>query len=446
MGDVSNILPRDPRAPEFGVTGMRPAEGAHPESPAGGPGNGYFSSRKPIGTMEPVYHATRGALRTAESTGAADLSDAYDRVKCVYEAFARAEQYVPEAILEETGKSLTDLKEGLITGLLTAAAAIAVSTLLGAAVGAGIGALGGGVGAGPGAVVGAKVGLAAGMKLLAYLGIAFLAVYLTSKLGEVAGWLKRGVVRAWEAGGKVPTERDREINQAAHDLARAIGVLFRLVLEAIVLYLLAKGTAAAAGRVAGLVRQLKRSRLGTGFAQWVERNWQSLIKDPRLNPELRKAAPGGGTAIQSEKRIPPPETPTSRKPAPMRKGQIIESERQFTPKERRIAQVLADEGKKVKALKEGGARERFGDAEVDGVRMEFKTMDPGGTSATIRNQVSASVSGGGQARHIIIDARGSGLTEPEALRGLSRADGIRRGRVDSIRIIGDGFGITRNYP
>ena len=43
---------------------------------------------------------------------------------------------------------------------------------------------------------------------------------------------------------------------------------------------------------------------------------------------------------------------------------------------------------------------------------------------------------------MIIDARSTGLTEEEARRGLARASGITRGRIDSVRVIGDGYDVT----
>lgn len=70
---------------------------------------------------------------------------------------------------------------------------------------------------------------------------------------------------------------------------------------------------------------------------------------------------------------------------------------------------------------------RTPDVTVDGIRTEFKTMSPGGTSATVRSEVSNSLKNGGQARNIIIDARGSGLTEAEANRGLDRVAGFQGG-------------------
>lgn len=132
-------------------------------------------------------------------------------------------------------------------------------------------------------------------------------------------------------------------------------------------------------------------------------------------------------------------------------GIIDESERRFSPEERRIAEVLQSEGKYVKALPEIGHRGRFADAEIGdqpiseqcpGVHAEFKALAPGASSATVRNVINNSIRRGGQARHIIIYSGSSGLTQEEAIRGLARAEGITRGRVDSVRIIGDGFDVT----
>jgi hypothetical protein len=129
---------------------------------------------------------------------------------------------------------------------------------------------------------------------------------------------------------------------------------------------------------------------------------------------------------------------------PQQPGTIDETERQFTPEEREIAELLKDEGKDVKALpeKEG---QRNPDAEVDGKPTEFKSPEPGADSATIRNEVNESIKGGGQARDIVIDARGTGMTEGEAERGLARVSGIARGRLDTVRIIGDGFDVVGHY-
>ena len=125
---------------------------------------------------------------------------------------------------------------------------------------------------------------------------------------------------------------------------------------------------------------------------------------------------------------------------PKPRGTIDESARKFSPEEKKIADTLADEGKSVKALAESEQEGvRAADALVDGKPTEFKTMASGADSATVRNEVNNSIRNGGQARDMIMDARGSGLSEAEAGRGLARAAGISRGKIDSMRIIGDGF-------
>lgn len=60
--------------------------------------------------------------------------------------------------------------------------------------------------------------------------------------------------------------------------------------------------------------------------------------------------------------------------------------------------------------------------------------------------VNRSLGGEGQARHIIIDARGSGLLQLEAERSFRRVSGVRRDKLDSLRIIGDDFDVSTQYP
>ena len=65
------------------------------------------------------------------------------------------------------------------------------------------------------------------------------------------------------------------------------------------------------------------------------------------------------------------------------------------------------------------------------------------SSGTIKSSISASLKGGGQARRMVIDARASGLSESEALRGLDRAFGVAKNKLDQVIIIGDGFFVVR---
>ncbi|HRR42270.1 MAG TPA: hypothetical protein P5244_13625, partial [Syntrophales bacterium] len=82
---------------------------------------------------------------------------------------------------------------------------------------------------------------------------------------------------------------------ASKYFARAVAVLIRLVLEGIVLYITARGVA----KLPELVAQLKSSRLGPGFAGWVEKNHLRLMN----NPKLKRATGTGGAAEKPAKVI-----------------------------------------------------------------------------------------------------------------------------------------------
>ncbi|HYX33146.1 MAG TPA: hypothetical protein VE954_08515 [Oligoflexus sp.] len=110
-------------------------------------------------------------------------------------------------------------------------------------------------------------------------------------------------------------------------------------------------------------------------------------------------------------------------------------------KERSIAEYLEDLGRVVQKNPNEGVPGvgRQADAIVDGVPVEFKSLEPGASSSTIRNTVRNSVDGGGQARTIQIDTRGTGMSEAEAKRGIFRALGAYGDKLDYLSVIGDGF-------
>lgn len=113
----------------------------------------------------------------------------------------------------------------------------------------------------------------------------------------------------------------------------------------------------------------------------------------------------------------------------------------FSANERAIAVYLENLGRKVRRnpLEGLAGAGRQGDALVDGVLHEFKTLAPAATSSTIRNVVNNSIRRGGQARNLVIDARGTGLAKNEALRGIRRALDISRGKIDYVAVIGTDF-------
>jgi len=88
---------------------------------------------------------------------------------------------------------------------------------------------------------------------------------------------------------------------------------------------------------------------------------------------------------------------------------------------------------------------------VDGEPTEFKTIKgPEGGNATNVTVWSALKSANGQFESLepgqtansVLDARGSGLTELEAKRGLQRWLGAGRNRMETIRVIGDGWEVA----
>ena len=92
---------------------------------------------------------------------------------------------------------------------------------------------------------------------------------------------------------------------------------------------------------------------------------------------------------------------------------------------------------------------RQADRYVDGVLTEYKTLqsmkDKGraADSGTIKNSIGGSLKKGGQARHIVIDARTSGLSENEAHQGLNRVFNIPGDKLDQVIIIVYDFSLVR---
>ncbi|MEP6873620.1 MAG: DUF6861 domain-containing protein [Burkholderiales bacterium] len=261
------------------------ADPVHPGAPAGGCGPGF--SRAPSVTRGPTFtsalpHTGSPAGRFFDWQGGLDALDFPSRVSAVYHAVSGARAQMAKALLDATGQELHQIVEGILPGLLMLIAVLAAITALGAAAGAALGALAFGVGAAPGAAVGAGLGFEAGLAVLNYLGLAFLAVYIGKSLMAATRLAARAVVLAWESVDRARGLQQAAVDDASKTLAAAAAELLRGVLQGIVAFLLAKGTAAAAARVPELSAKLRASKLGAGFAEWVERNWSALVENPKL--------------------------------------------------------------------------------------------------------------------------------------------------------------------
>ena len=242
------------------------------------------------------------------------LRSDYEGAKCIYSAYLQALELAPEAILKETGYEIASLLSGLIPGLLQMVVIVGATTFLGAAIGGIVGFFFGGVGAIPGVAVGGEIGLDVGVAILTWLGLAFLVISMAKGFGEMIDALRNGIEWAWAARNLHGTDEAKQVSAGAHELARTVGILMRLVLQAIVVYLLKKAavgatrgalTTAKAVRadgaaavseatVAELVAKLRTSKFGGRFGDWVDNNWRDMVKNPRLR-EAQAPKPSLGT-------------------------------------------------------------------------------------------------------------------------------------------------------
>ncbi|HRI50919.1 MAG TPA: hypothetical protein PLW65_12110 [Pseudomonadota bacterium] len=123
-------------------------------------------------------------------------------------------------------------------------------------------------------------------------------------------------------------------------------------------------------------------------------------------------------------------------------GGTVPAGRTLSAEEAAVASQLVAEGHTVEALAESSVR--TADFLIDGVRTELKSIsnitssDPSGALAR------RILDGAGQAPNIITDLRRqAGMTEELAQRAVRRAFGVdRAGRVQSVRLIGQGFDVT----
>ncbi|TCC29021.1 hypothetical protein [Kribbella speibonae] len=130
---------------------------------------------------------------------------------------------------------------------------------------------------------------------------------------------------------------------------------------------------------------------------------------------------------------------------------VHDPENSFKPKERAIADRLAAEGWRIDARLADHTQDRSKNPDVmvrkaqdvDGVIIEFKTLESGKSNAVKRN-IHEATEQAGERGEILIDGRTVGLSEDVALRSFRRALGQPGGRVAGVVhvILGDGRLIT----
>lgn len=188
-----------------------------------------------------------------------------------------AGNYVLPEIARQTSKEFLEVISALLPSLLLSLGVVATTTALGAIAG-------GIVGAGAGAVPGAVAGFSLGLTILEFLGIGFLAVYLTTRLGEVDSKFRSGLELAWKACGN-PVALDT----AAREFAGAIGLFFSTLMQGVVAFAAKEGFGAAS-------EKLNASRLGRALVPWLQearwndnpKIWLADIGNPLAPPLLQK--------------------------------------------------------------------------------------------------------------------------------------------------------------
>ena len=144
---------------------------------------------------------------------------------------------------------------GLVQVLEIYAASIGAGAVVGGIVG---GVLGEGIGAIPGAALGAELGVDVATALLFFLGVKFLAEYVLAHLGEADQHFRNGCTLAWNARGNPPA-----LDSGAREFGRAVASLFSLIVEAAVVYVLARGLKAG-------MEKLNQSKTGRALAPYVK--------------------------------------------------------------------------------------------------------------------------------------------------------------------------------
>jgi hypothetical protein len=262
-----------------------------------------------------------------------------DRVSNVQNALFLAEGKVYSYVFQEIGTAGYEALKGIIPALIASLAFVTLTTAVGAGAGAAVGSLGFGVGAVPFGIAGGTLGFKTGLWILNLVGLAFLIEHMGSSLQDAVLRIEFGLVRAW--GPRSASDgffcRDGDVEKAADEIALGIAVIIRCILEGVVLFLTAKGTS----KLPELVANLKRSRLGEGFAIWVELNYLQLLKNPRFTMRTgTSAAAQKPTKIIDHSNIPEQPRPPSGEKIPSLRQKYVEAVKSL----RKKADKMKEEG------------------------------------------------------------------------------------------------------
>ncbi|WNG17668.1 SH3 domain-containing protein [Cystobacter fuscus] len=182
-------------------------------------------------------------------------------------------QYIPKAVAQHVEQSLRTVLVSLLEMAVGAILFLAICT----AVGAALGALAGGAGAAPGAAAGYEIGLA----LLEWMGLAFLAKWIVDSLSRIGSAFAKFLGQVWQARGDA-----RKLDQAARELANVIGILAGVVVEALTLWVAAKGVTAALKALKGTA--VEKAFGETRLASWLKARSTRIAQGQSKLPSPRR--------------------------------------------------------------------------------------------------------------------------------------------------------------
>lgn len=252
------------------------------------------------------------------------------RAECLRVAIERSEAIAAAQVLHDFRElELAEVIDDILAVLRQCLVVMITSTGGGALIGGIAGGIGGaGVGAIPGAAAGAVAGAQVGEWILLAMGLKVLAEYIVQDMPKVARSYRDGLRQAWLAAAPSPLPQHAvqvnafALQNAAATLARGHVAMFVLVLMGIAAWL-AKGR----GSAAELADNVRGSRLGSRFADWMTRNQERLRTDPRLRPNAVPVETGAGEAPAAKPRR--RNAPESRPPAPAKPALSIAQKRQL---------------------------------------------------------------------------------------------------------------------
>ncbi len=231
------------------------------------------------------------------------------RADCLQLAIRRSEELAEGQIVRDFHDlNPAEVINDILAMLRQCLIVMVTSTGGGALIGGIAGGIGGvGVGAIPGGAVGAAAGAQVGEWILIVMGLKALTEYIVQNMPAIGRNYADGLRQAWLAASPPPLPQQAvpvdtfALQNAAATLARGHVAMFVLLLMGIVAYL-ARGR----GNIGELADNVRNSKLGTRFAEWMVRNEGKLKAEPRLRPS--EVAPTNSSAATPERASRPTQT------------------------------------------------------------------------------------------------------------------------------------------